>query len=97
MCVSVIQLGKMYLVKEGFWLLFPTVEPARNAAVSVFGWTPSPGERNHWGCETPIVEENTYFVLLDENEHCYKLLDCNGNVGWIYCWDFSCFFELAQE
>ena len=37
-------------------------------------------------CNVAVVKENTYFVLLeiDEDAYIYKLLDCNGNVGWIY-------------
>jgi hypothetical protein len=49
-------------------------------------------------CKVFVVEPNTYVVLLEvnENECCYKLLDCNGNVGWIYCSDFSDYFELVK-
>jgi hypothetical protein len=99
-----LQLGKMYLVKEYFWYVFPTKELA---------WPAGRGPRRsdqtmatvakllseRYKCNVSFVEENTYVVLLemDETEHCYKLLDSNGNIGWIYCFDFSDYFELVKE
>ena len=53
-----------------------------------------------YNCNVDVVEPNTCVVLLevDEDERCYKLLDCNGNIGWIYCWDdFSKYFDPVKE
>ena len=99
------QLGKMYLVKEYFWLLYPTKELAgvpgwpSACAGDVTALKHSKWLSEHNKCNVSVVEENTCFVLLeaDEDEYFYKLLDCNGNIGWIYCTDFSRYFELAKE
>ena len=95
------QLGKMYLVKELFWLLFPTKELAEASPRRA---TPA-GEAAHgakWyseylNCNVDVVEENTCFVLLEKDGGYYKLLDSNGNIGWIGCYDFSKNFELVKE
>ena len=83
-----LQFGKMYLVKEYRWSLFPRKELART----------------HWGrggarynCSIGIVELNTCFVCLEQDENVFKILDCNGNIGWIGGCDFSKYFELVKE
>ena len=101
-----LQLGKMYLVKEYFWFLFPTKELAkamsgglRAMAAKATTVTVTKLLSERYKCNVSFVEENTYVVLLemDEAEHCYKLLDSNGNIGWIICRDFSKNFELVKE
>ena len=90
------QLGKMYLVKEYCWFLFPTKERARaeDAGMAEMNakWL-----SEHYNCNVDVVEPNTCFVLLEMDERFYKLLDCNGNIGWTYCFDFSGYFELVKE
>ena len=104
-----LQLGKMYLVKEYFWYVFPTKKLAGRAVAAFEGEGVAGGEVVAWrnakvlsedyNCNVFVVEPKTCFVLLemDETEHCYKLLDSNGNIGWIYCFDFSNYFELVKE
>ena len=111
------QLGKMYLVKELFWFLYPTKELATEgrakAAAGVLGvcWRARAaiGARaemaannakllsERYKCNVFVVEENTYVVLLEVDDDYIKILDSNGNIGWIVCWDFSDFFELVKE
>ena len=108
------QLGKMYLVKDWFWFLYPTKEMAAAAGgrrvTRAAGWSFDKMRRvayqdAQWsserhGCNVAVVEPKTCVVLLevDEDERCYKLLDSNGNIGWIYCCDdFSKYFELVKE
>jgi hypothetical protein len=107
-----LQIGKMYLVKEYFWYVFPTKKVAdRVQAVwwsmgavvacgrSVGAWRNAKVLSEDYNCNVFVVEPKTCFVLLemDEAQHCYKLLDCNGNIGWIICRDFSNYFELVKE
>ena len=99
-----LQIGKMYLVKEYFWYVFPTKELAADSRVE---WDATVSAAavmakvlsESFNCNVAVVEENTCVVLLemDEAEHCYKLLDCNGNIGWIGCYHFSKNFELVKE
>ena len=96
-----LQLGKMYLAKEYFWLLYPTKE------VVVWGegsWPSSSGAYRYakeysecYNCNVGVVEPNTYVVLLEHDKAYFKFLDSNGNVGWICCRDFSKYFELVKE
>ena len=99
------QLGKMYLVKEYFWYVFPTKKLAGARATAV-GWAAasraSPWAANNakvlserYKCNVFVVEENTCFVLLEVDDDYCKLLDSNGNIGWIY--HSSKDFELVKE
>ena len=98
------QLGKMYLVKELFWLLFPTKEVgvawwARGGQRSERSWAYQEAKKcsERFNCNVAVVEENTYFVFLEQDRF-LKLLDSNGNIGWIsFCFlDFSKHFELVK-
>ena len=99
------QLGKMYLVKEYFWLLYPTKElvgvpgQLRACAVSrATAWPVAKWVSEQYKCNVAVVEENTCFVLLEKDEAYFKLLDSNGNIGWIYCCDdFSRYFKIVKE
>ena len=94
------QLGKMYLVKELFWFLYPTKELAGGLKATVG----RVGAEIHakmlsedYNCNVFVVEPNTCVVLLEVDNGYYKLLDCNGNIGWIICRYFSNYFEIAKE
>ncbi len=100
------QLGKMYLVKELFWFLYPTKERAeygraRAASVAAMAWRWAANNAKvlseRYKCNVFVVEENTCVVLLEVDDDYYKFLDCNGNIGWIICRDFSNYFEIAKE
>jgi len=105
--MSDIQIGELYLVKEFFWFLFPTKELARRGSSSTSGWRRRRRARVAWRnakwlsqefkCNVSVVEPNTCVVLLEEDENFFKVLDSNGNIGWIRCRDFSDFFELVKE
>jgi len=92
------QLGKMHLVKEWFWFLYPTKEKT---------WRSGPAARadnakllsEHVQCNVFVVEPNTCVVLLEVDNGYFKLLDSNGNIGWIWCrcLAFSKHFELVKE
>jgi len=99
------QLGKMYLVKEYYWFMFPTKELAeaiaagrRAMAALDAAWCRTRVASEDYNCNNvSFVEENTYVVLLEQDNDYIKILDSNGNIGWIVCWDFSDFFELVKE
>ena len=99
-----LQFGKMYLVKEYFWCVFPTKELLGRAMVgwpratrgTALSWTKWYSEQ--FKCNVGVVEENTCFVLLEQDkDFCFKVLDSNGNIGWIWCTEFSGYFELVKE
>jgi hypothetical protein len=104
-------LGKMYLVKDWFWFLYPTKEMAAAACgrrvTTAAGWSFDKMRRvayqdAQWsserhGCNVAVVEPNTYIVLLEQDKDCFKFLDSNGNIGWIRCLAFSASFEIVKE
>lgn len=95
-----LQLGKMYLVKQYFWLLYPTKELARERAGMDRAWASREAKyfSEHYKCNVSVVEENTYVVLLEQDKNfCFKVFDSNGNIGWIRCTEFSVYFELVKE
>lgn len=97
-----LQLGKMYLVKQYFWLLYPTKEQSMQTSfpprpTKVQAASDSTRLSSHDKCSIGIVELNTCFVLLEQDEKVFKILDCNGNIGWIRCSDFSSRFKLFEE
>ena len=97
--MSDIQIGELYLVKEYCWFMFPTKELARRVSWSrsVTAWRNAKMLSEDYNCNVSVVEPNTCFVLLEEDENFFKVLDSNGNIGWIRCRDFSDFFELVKE
>jgi hypothetical protein len=97
--MSDIQIGELYLVK-GFCLLIPTKE---RASRRLSGGCGRPAAYRHakelsqiFKCNVSVVEPNTYVVLLEMDEVYFKVLDSNGNIGWIYCSDFSGYFKLVK-
>lgn len=108
-----LQLGKMYLVKHYFWFLFPTKELlgrvwtdngmlASDGGPHAQRWTKRYSEQ--FKRNVGVVEKNTCFVLLErdflfeqDKDFCFKVLDSNGNIGWIWCTEFSVYFELVKE
>ena len=91
------QLGKMYLVKEYFWYVFPTKKLAGRVSGPRVAGRNAKVLSEDYNCNVFVVEPKTCFVLLEMDERFYKLLDCNGNIGWTYCFDFSGYFELVKE
>ena len=92
------QLGKMHLVKEWFWFLYPTKEKTWRSGPAA--WADNANAKllsEHVQCNVFVVEPKTCVVLLEVVDDYYKLLDSNGNIGWIGCWDFSKYFMLVKE
>ena len=51
-----------------------------------------------YNCNISVVEPNTCVVLLEQDKVYFKVLDSNGNIGWIYCCDdFSRYFKIVKE
>ncbi len=103
-----LQLGKMYLVKELFWFLYPTKKVAVGVMRDYRHWERAGSSlvaahnakmlSEDYNCNVSFVEPKTCVVLLEVDERCYKLLDSNGNIGWTYCCDdFSRYFKIVKE
>ena len=101
--MSYIQIGELYLVKEYCWFLYPTKELAeamcqRHGVGGRGGWVANNAKllSERYKCNISVVEPNTCVVLLEVDGDYFKLLDCNGNIGWIICRDFSIYFERVK-
>ena len=105
-----LQLGKMYLVKEYCWFLYPTKELASTTGSrwsSVRRWPSDDGRTaayqdaiwlsQRYKCNVGVVEPKTSFVLLEQDKDHFKVLDSNGIVGWIRSDDFSIYIKVLNE
>ena len=96
-----IQLGKMYLVKEWFWFLYPTKEMVveaytcgvpnvpHSSHISVYAHGKAKTIGTTKSCNVYVAEPKTCIVLLDQQKtelgKVYQILNSNGNIGWIRC------------
>ena len=94
-----LQIGKMYLVKDLFWFLYPTKDLADGAVAGkrTTAYEDAEWYSEYYSCNVVVGEENTCFVLLEQDNIYFKLLNSNGNIGWIRCYGFSKHFELVKE
>ena len=84
--------GKLYQIKEYFWLLYPTLEVASkglavNASFESYR-THARMESELWSqkfkCDVSFIEPQTMFVLLNnEAPLLKKILTTDGQLGWI--------------
>ena len=89
-------------MKQFFYLLFPTKKLAEASPRPTRGGRKVAYQDAKWlsqefKCNVFVVEPNTCVVLLEVDNGYFKVLDCNGNIGWIRCWDFSKHFKLVKE
>lgn len=93
-------IGGLYQAKKYSWLLFPSKELAKERASSSCRSISAAFNADYYSrkynCIVNFLETNSCFLLLEELEPCYKVLDTNGNIGWIGCLDFFMFFERVS-
>jgi hypothetical protein len=87
------EIGKLYQVKQYFWLLYPSKDIAVAVtadAEAVAGVTVviAAGYADYWSrefnCNVSFVPQNSIFMLLEQDGKYYKVLSTEGMVGWIY-------------
>jgi len=89
-------IGKMYQIKEYYWLLFSVKSPAPAHPHA------TKAAAAHWGkrlnCNITYVSPNDLVVLLEWfiDEPFKKILSSNGEMGWICVGDSynNCFEEV---
>lgn len=93
-------LGKMYQVKQYYWMLFPNKETAlvarsvvsedtKFASRTIVSSTPSAWLhaaylRKRLDCNVTYISPNDPVVLLEVDGECKKLLSSNGVIGWTW-------------
>lgn len=95
-------IGGLYITKC-FWLLYPSMEMAIEALPgpalpqrSAAAWWAA-YYNSKYNCNITIIPENTYLIILEEHEVLKKVLDYEGNIGWIEIDDSHIMlFDLIQ-
>ena len=105
--------GKLYQIKQYFWLLYPSKEiaaPDEIGGLRLGGATRDRKDAVDWSdywsrklnCNVTYIPENSIFFLLEEDGKFLKILSTNGEIGWIKYptneeWNKGSIEEVAQE
>ena len=96
-------IGGLYVTKC-FMLLYPSREMATDALpgpalpqVTAAAWWAA-YYNTKYNCNITIILKDTYLVILEQDDILVKVLDYEGNIGWIEINDNSNYmmFELIQ-
>ena len=99
------QVGKLYQVKEYFWMLFPSKENAHDAPDAPHALRPVAVVAyysDYWSkqlnCNVSYIPQNSIFCLLEENGNYLKVLSTTGELGWIIMddWAKACIEEVKE-
>jgi hypothetical protein len=92
------KIGKLYQVKEFFWILYPSKDIAVAATDATEGdaaegdATSADAAAAYWSnrfkCNVSYIEPNSIFCLLEKDGECTKVLSTNGEIGWIILADW---------
>lgn len=105
--------GKLYKIKECFWVVFPTLEKVGEGAIRCLRELPEPeipSFEDYWsfqlGCPINVLVPGSV-VCCVENHSSYdvdnklwefvKVIAPNGAFGWISVWDIQDNFEELKE
>jgi hypothetical protein len=96
---KIMEVGKLYSVKQYFWLLFPSKDIAAGAvpaaAVARVAAAAAALVAAYWSsrlsCDISYISPKGIFMLLEQDGKYYKVLSTEGMVGWI------CFPEWWKE
>ena len=87
--------GKLYQVKNLYWMLFPSKEIAATTAPASFvsprcdhAARAAAYNSKYFNCNVSYISPNSIFVFLEKDGEFIKILSTNGEVGWIYLADF---------
>ena len=88
--------GKLYLNKENYWLLYPSKDIAATATASTATNAAADAHATvaaalvlaaYWSkeynCNVTYISENSIFCLLEEDGNFLKVLSTNGELGWM--------------
>ena len=100
-------IGSLYKVKKYFWLLFPLLETAAEAARSTADVASA---RRHaaadtawyskfYNCEVTYFSLDSIVVFLEEDGVFKKVLTTDGKIGWTWFNEnyIDCFEEVETE
>jgi hypothetical protein len=104
-------IGKLYQVKEYYWLLYPSTDiavavahaditnPYTVPSCAAEGW--SDYWSNQLNCNVSFIPQNSMFMLLEQTDKVCKILTTNGEIGWIIYpedaeWTKGCIEEVKH-
>ena len=102
------QVGKLYQVKQYFWLLYPSKEIAAHAAALRFAdltAAAGPVAADYWSiyfnCNVTYISPKDIFCLIEKDGKYLKVLTTNGELGWIKYpqgqeWTKGCIEEVKE-
>ena len=102
------EIGKLYQVKEDYWLLYPSKDIAA-AAFAIDAAEDNVHEAriraDYWSkrlnCKVSVITKKGMFMLLEQTDRFCKVLSTEGSMGWIiYPEDedsAGCFEEVKAE
>ena len=100
------RIGKLYQIKQYFWMVYPSKDIANVAAARCAYATDT--ERlaaaycsRQLNCNVTYIPKNGIFCLLEQDENYLKILSTNGELGWIIypkneAWTKGCIEEVKQ-
>ena len=104
-------IGKLYQIKQYFWMLYPSKEIAASALAAepearilcvASTWLPAATEASHYwsrelNCNVSYISLETIFFPVEVNGNYVKVVSGEG-VGWIIVQDWAkeCFEEVTQ-
>ena len=85
------EIGKLYQLKELYWLLYPSMKVARTASFDLgdagIACSSGPEWSAFWSkrlkCNVTFISPNSFFMLLEQRDRYCKILSAEGTVNWI--------------
>ena len=90
------EIGKLYQLKEDYWLLFPSKDIAADAeerfdadkhpfvlAVAALAASYADYWSRKFNCNVSFIPQNSIFMLLEQDGKYCKILTTSGSIGWI--------------
>ena len=98
--------GKLYQIKQYFWLLYPSKDIAIAAAeLYLAAAAVAAGAADYWSiyfnCNVTYISPKDIFCLIEKDGKYLKVLTTNGELGWIKYpqgqeWTKGCIEEVKE-
>ena len=103
--------GKLYQIKQYYWLIYPTKDIAHSATTQVTATVAAATAAarytatyysdywsKHYNCNISYISENNMFCLLEQDEKYLKVITSNGEICWmIYPTDNDWIKDCIEE
>ena len=96
-------IGSLYLVRNHYWSMFPSMETASGCGRWSVAHRLDPIDTDYWSkqlnCEVTSFSPDAIIVFLEEDGKYKKVLTADGRIGWTWFdEDYNeCFEEVKTE